>query len=422
MKDIVVKAEHITKLFYKTHKKSSLTDLSRILLFSKKAQDKDCIIALNDLSLELKKGELLGIIGNNGAGKSTLLKVLCGIMMPSSGKVLVDEEMASFFDISSAIVPELTGKENIFILGKFQGLSSRQIKEIYPVIAEFSELDDFLDTPVKYYSSGMVMRLAFSVMIHAVKKIFLFDEVFSVGDILFQAKCHKMLYKLKNEGCSMILVSHNLNELATLCDRIILMDKGKFIASGNWEDLIKPYNDIISKTDKKSGKRSLLLQRLKNNAEDNSRNKLKWSPDDAVGDDSCRMLSAELIGLTEDGIVKDQNLSLKIHVKFFNFSGAIGFIVSDMLDHKLFGDITSAHIDFSQKPTFTGDYDLLWKIPLDKLNHGLFKISIHILDSNHNSLFRIINSLSFEVIHSEYSEFKLYTPVNIDLQFDMAKR
>ncbi|MFH0867657.1 MAG: ATP-binding cassette domain-containing protein [Bacteroidota bacterium] len=420
MNDKVVIAEHITKIFSKNYRKSLFADFRKLIFPEKQKDDyEEKVVAIDDLSFELKKGEMLGIIGNNGAGKSTLLKILSGITLTTSCKATIYGTVASFLDISSTLVPELTGKENIFIIGKFQGLSTQDIHQLYNDIAEFSELGDYLNTPVKYYSSGMVMRLAFSVMIHCEKDIYLFDEIFSVGDIFFRAKCHKLLFKLKNKGCSMILVSHNLNELATICDRISLLHEGKIVAIGRLEDVVKLYNNYNYGVDKNSPKRKKLLQQSKSGDEDVNTKKKHWTAENAPGDDTCSILGAELLGFPDSTSTDMKEVRLKIHARFSGFTGEVSFIVSDILDHKLFGDTSASHKDIVTELSYTGDFDLIWDIPLSRLNHGIYKISLQILDTDHNIRFKIINPLIFEVLHPEETDFVLYTPLKMDMKFNM---
>jgi len=421
MNEIVISVENVSKIFDKTHKKSFFAEIVDWVLLRKKNAPKDHVIAVNNLSLEIPKGELLGILGNNGSGKSTLLKIISGIMTPTKGRVVTEGEIVSFFDIGSAIVPELTGTENIFIICKFQGLSTKKIKEIYPVIAAFSELGDFLDTPVKYYSSGMTMRLAFSAMIHIEKDIFLFDEVFSVGDILFREKCQERLFKLKNDGHTMILVSHNLNELGVLCDRICLMDEGKIIAMGLLEDVFKVYNNVNYKADNKSGKRKTLFQRSKSGFEEPILSSVKWPHNTGPGDNRCRLLSAEFTKNSDSDNASAQDLTLKIQSRCSQFKGGIGIIISDMLNHKLFGDTTFAFAEKNESTEMTGDYDLLWKIPKSRLNPGIYKITLHIMDENKSLLYRLVNALLFEIEFTDENLYKLYTPLKMDMELTINK-
>lgn len=419
MKEIVISVENVSKIFDKTHKRSFFYKIADWVLLRKKNEPKDHVTAVNNLSLEISKGELLGILGNNGSGKSTLLKIISGIMTPTKGRVVTEGEIVSFFDIGSAIVPELTGTENIFIICKFQGLSTNKIKEIYPVIAEFSELGDFLDTPVKYYSSGMTMRLAFSAMIHIEKDIFLFDEVFSVGDILFREKCQERLFKLKNDGRTMILVSHNLNELGVLCDRICLMDEGSIIAMGLLEDVFKVYNNVNYKADNKSGKRKTLFQRSKSGFDEPILSAIKWPHNAAPGDQRCKLLSAEFT--TDKDSANAHDLTLKIHTRCSQFKGGIGIIISDMLNHKLFGDTTFGYQEKHEIMEMTGDFDLLWKIPKSKLNPGIYKVTLHIMDENKALLYRLVNALMFEIEFADENLYKLYTPLKVDMELAINK-
>jgi ABC-type polysaccharide/polyol phosphate transport system ATPase subunit len=420
MKDLAIKAENITKIFHRTHKKSSIAGLAGNLFSGKYRENNDnIVVAVDDLSFELKTGEALGIIGNNGAGKSTLLKILCGITKPSSGKVFIDGEISAFLDMGTAMVPELTGKENIFIYGEFQGLSPATIRKRYTSIVEFSELDDFIDTPVKYYSSGMMMRLAFAVVAHSEKDILMFDEAFAVGDIFFRAKCQKWLNDLRNKNKSIILVSHSMNELANFCDRLILLDKGKIIASGSVSEVVKNYNERQFRWGKKQ---PLLKIHSSNTIVTEAKNKtveeVQWSKTEAPGDGHCMILGAQLVsnGETKDG--KDGGaLDLIIRASLYDFAGDIGFIISDVLESRIVSDFARHHFEKEHSSFPEGDFNLEWSIPQHLLNNGIYKVSILILDSGRHIQYRTLNVVSFEIMRENEPENLFIFPLKTDHDF-----
>jgi lipopolysaccharide transport system ATP-binding protein len=198
--------------------------------------------ALKDLDLEIERGGMVGIIGRNGAGKSTLLKLLSRITEPTSGSIRLRGRVASLLEVGTGFHPELTGRENIFLNGAILGMSRREIKNRFDEIVDFSEVEKFLDTPVKRYSSGMYVRLAFAVAAHLEPEILIIDEVLAVGDADFQKKCvGKMEDASSREGRTVILVSHQLPLIQNLCTRCVLMDKGKIIADGPTTDVIGSY-------------------------------------------------------------------------------------------------------------------------------------------------------------------------------------
>ena len=199
-------------------------------------------LALDDINLEVKKGEALGIIGHNGAGKSTLLKLLSRVTAPTEGKISINGRIASMLEVGTGFHPEMTGRENVYLNGAILGMTRAEIDRKFDEIVEFSEVAKFIDTPVKRYSSGMYVKLAFSVAAHLDSEIMIMDEVLAVGDMKFQKKClDKMRSAAKDEGRTVLYVSHNMNTIRTLCDRCIVMDHGKIIFSGDVEEAIICY-------------------------------------------------------------------------------------------------------------------------------------------------------------------------------------
>ncbi len=207
--------------------------------------------ALNDVSLSIKKGECVGIIGSNGAGKSTLLKLISRITTPTRGSIYIDGRVASMLEVGTGFHPELTGRENIYLNGSILGMKKKEIDKKLDSIIEFSEVGEFIDTPVKRYSSGMYVKLAFSVSAHLDADIMIMDEVLAVGDIQFQHKClRKMKEIAKTEGRTILYVSHNMDTVRNLCDRCIVLNKGKLVFDGSVDEATRIYNgnDIRTET------------------------------------------------------------------------------------------------------------------------------------------------------------------------------
>ncbi len=199
-------------------------------------------LALDDINLEVKKGEALGIIGHNGAGKSTLLKLLCRVTAPTTGMIGINGRIASMLEVGTGFHPELTGRENIYMNGAILGMTRKEIDAKMEDIIEFSEVRQFIDTPVKRYSSGMYVKLAFSVAAHLDSEIMIMDEVLAVGDMAFQKKClDKMREAANKEGRTVLYVSHNMNTIRQLCDRCIVLDHGKVIYDGDVDAAIAKY-------------------------------------------------------------------------------------------------------------------------------------------------------------------------------------
>ncbi len=203
--------------------------------------------ALKNISFEVRRGETLGIVGQNGAGKSTILKILTGVLMPDEGSVQVTGRITGLLELGTGFNAEFSGMDNIFLNGTYLGLSRREIDERLDRIIDFTELGEFVHEQIKTYSSGMVMRLAFSIAIHADPACFVVDEALSVGDAYFQQKCMKKIKEFKKSGGSIVFVSHDMNAVKVLCDKAILLEEGIVVDKGNPETIINMYNFLISK-------------------------------------------------------------------------------------------------------------------------------------------------------------------------------
>jgi lipopolysaccharide transport system ATP-binding protein len=197
--------------------------------------------ALKDVSFQIRPGEVVGIVGRNGAGKSTLLKILSRITLPTEGRIRIDGRTASLLEVGTGFHQELTGRENIFLNGAILGMTRAEILRKFDEIVEFSGIEEFLDTPVKRYSSGMYVRLAFAVAAHLEPEILIVDEVLAVGDAAFQKKCLGKMETLAQSGRTVLFVSHNMDAVRTLCERAILLGEGRIQADGNAENVVEDY-------------------------------------------------------------------------------------------------------------------------------------------------------------------------------------
>lgn len=203
--------------------------------------------ALQDISFEIKKGETVGIIGRNGSGKSTLLQLICGILKPTSGTIKVNGRVSALLELGAGFNPEFTGRENVYFQGAVMGLMKTEMDERFDDIAAFADIGEFLDQPVRTYSSGMYVRLAFSVAIRLQPDILVVDEALSVGDVAFQHKSRKRVQELIDTGTSLLLVSHDRNMIASTCSRCILLDNGRMMKDGLPSDVFDYYHAMIAK-------------------------------------------------------------------------------------------------------------------------------------------------------------------------------
>lgn len=241
--DVAIRVHNIKKDFYLPHEKSSKSLKSIIVnTFKKKNKGADTQHVLRGLSFDIKKGEFFGIVGRNGSGKSTLLKILAQIYQPTSGKVEHFGKLVPFIELGVGFNPELSGRENVYLNGALLGFTREEIAEKYDKIVEFAELEDFMDQKLKNYSSGMQVRLAFSVAIQADADILVLDEVLAVGDEAFQCKCNDYFKQLKDNGKTVILVTHSMENVRKYCNKAMIIRDGRTKLIGSPEDVANEYS------------------------------------------------------------------------------------------------------------------------------------------------------------------------------------
>jgi len=260
MKDIVVRAENLSKRYqiagtreqYKTMRESIVSAVAGPIRRLRGGKfiphHTETIWALRDISFEIKRGEIVGIIGRNGAGKSTLLKILSRVTEPTEGRAIIRGRVGSLLEVGTGFHPELTGRENIYLNGAILGMSRSEIGRKFDEIASFAEIEKFLDTPVKYYSSGMYVRLAFAVAAHLEPEILLVDEVLTVGDAAFQKKCLGKIGDVAREGQTVLFVSHNMGAIVSLCNRCLLIEQGSLTQDGNPSQVTGVYQTSLYST------------------------------------------------------------------------------------------------------------------------------------------------------------------------------
>jgi ABC-2 type transport system ATP-binding protein len=200
--------------------------------------------ALKDISFEVKEGSTLGLIGRNGSGKSTLLKIISGVLTPSAGQVIRPVSTAALLELGAGFQPDMTGRENIYLNSSILGRSRKDTSLVIDEIIDFSGIRDFIDTPVKFYSSGMYARLGFAIAIHTDPELLLVDEILAVGDAPFQKKCLDKIKEMQNEGRTIILVTHDSNTVQTFCDSAVLLDHGKLISQGDPLKVVTTYSEL----------------------------------------------------------------------------------------------------------------------------------------------------------------------------------
>lgn len=245
MEKFAVEVKNIYKTFRLPHERHSGLK-QKLLSLGSNVRGFEKQHVLEDISFNVKKGEFFGIVGRNGSGKSTLLKILASIYVPDRGKVTLHGSLTPFIELGVGFNPELTGRENVYLNGALLGFSRKEVEGIYDEIVEFAELERFMDQKLKNYSSGMQVRLAFSIAIQAKSDILLLDEVLAVGDTIFQQKCFRYFDQLKQNRQTVLLVSHDASALRRYCDRGVLIEAGKIVSMGDIDEVLNDYTDIVS--------------------------------------------------------------------------------------------------------------------------------------------------------------------------------
>ena len=387
MKDIAIKVENLSKRYRIGLKeetkdtfvgalssliKSPFQNLKRInklTSFNENKNESDDIIwALKDISFEVKRGEVLGIIGANGAGKSTLLKILAQITYPTSGRVKLYGRVASLLEVGTGFHPELTGRNNIYLNGTILGMTKKEIDQKFDEIVDFSGIKKFIDTPVKRYSSGMGVRLAFSVAAHLDPEILLIDEVLAVGDADFQKKCLGKMGEVAKGGRTVLFVSHNMTAIKSLCNTVLSMNGGCIIDYGDAFTQVEKYLSFQVKD-----------ERYKS-----------WKIKDAPG---IEYFKVKRIFIDEKKSITTK-MPFKIFVEFW------------VLTKKLDLNVSMVVYDLSNNPIYNISTDnvtickgigkVIFDIPADFMNDGKYYITNHFV-SNSKGVFIHENALSFEI-------------------------
>jgi ABC-type polysaccharide/polyol phosphate transport system ATPase subunit len=318
-KDIAIKVENVSKTFRIPHEKINSLKSAFVNVFHDKGYEE--FQALDDVSFEVKKGEFFGIIGRNGSGKSTLLKILAGIYPPDKGKIKIDGLISPFLELGIGFNPELSGRDNIYLNATVLGLTKKQIDEKFDDIVDFSELRRFIDQKIKNYSSGMQVRLAFSVAIHANRDILLMDEVLAVGDTNFQSKCFDEFNSYRKHGKTILLVTHDIFTARKYCDRALLLRNGKIVKIGDTNEVVAHYiNENISDKEKEENTDEQKSEKKEESEKINGRRKAQIVKIELI-DENCKTKNIFEVG---------EKVKVRVICKIFND-----------LDNPIFGIIIS---------------------------------------------------------------------------------
>ncbi|HET6495816.1 MAG TPA: ABC transporter ATP-binding protein [Thermoleophilia bacterium] len=341
--------------------------------------------ALRDVSFDVQAGDRVGIIGRNGAGKSTLLKVLTRITHPTEGRAELVGSVGSLLEVGTGFHPELTGRDNIYMNGAIIGMRRAEVREKFDDIVAFSEIGRYLDTPVKRYSSGMYVRLAFAVAAHLEPDILIVDEVLAVGDIEFQKKCLGRMGDVASEGRTVLFVSHNMGAISTLCSRAVLLDAGRVVASGPTSDVVGEY---ITRGLDVSG--SVL-----------------WSdPDEAPGGEQVKLHAVRVTQRDESTADIDIDEEMQIEIWFWNFEEGNQLSAAVHLHDKSGVTVFAANSSpsaaladdgWSCRPHPVGLYRAVCTVPGNFLNDGMYRVSAWVLKDGSRPQVRADEVVSFTV-------------------------
>lgn len=334
----------------------------------------DRIWALRDVSLEVKQGEVLGIIGRNGAGKSTLLKILSRVTAPSSGEVRVKGRIASLLEVGTGFHPELTGRENIFLNGAILGMSKAEIRRKFDEIVAFAEVEKFIDTPVKRYSSGMYVRLAFGVAAHLEPEILIVDEVLAVGDAQFQKKCLGKMGEVAKGGRTVLFVSHNMTAVQSLCRRGLLLAGGKLITDGP----VAP-----------------LVARYLREAQGSSEEKHWTDPQTAPGNELIRIKRVRILP-DDDSDLLTMQTPLRIETEYWVVKeGAATHLTYHLTNDQGIIVLTTGCASQTRK---LGSYKAIFQIPANLLNSGGYFLNLYIVQNENQVAYDNDGIASFTVV------------------------
>lgn len=373
-------------------------------LFWGKALHRD-FVALNDISFVLERGQTLGVIGENGSGKSTLLKLIAGVLLPDVGNIERRGKITGLLELGTGFNSELTGEQNIFLNGTYLNLTKQQIEERKEAIISFSELGKFIHEPIKNYSSGMVMRLAFSIAIHADPQCFIIDEALSVGDVYFQQKCFHRLREFKKNGGSILFVSHDMNAVKLLCDKAMLLHNGVIQLFGEADDAVNLYNKLMAgKTDRVD------------------------MPSGGYGNAAVRIEDVRLLD-THDGEIKVLHSGESVRVAFTAVchentdNVSFGILIRDRFGQDVFGVNGAMRgqllcLRKGERRTCAVDVAAM------NLGAGLYTITLaaHTGDTHVDNCFHWIDNVAaFEVVQEIDALFSGHTRLDVTLRFPLEE-
>lgn len=395
--DVAIRVDHVSKDFKLP--KEKVTSVKSFITQSTKKRQRGFEMqhALRDITFDVKKGEFFGIVGRNGSGKSTLLKILAEIYQPTKGSVSHEGKLVPFIELGVGFNPELTGRENVYLNGAMLGFSNAEVDEMYDEIVRFAELEEFMDQKLKNYSSGMQVRLAFSVATRAKADILLVDEVLAVGDADFQRKCFNYFKSLKKNKKTVVFVSHDMNAVREYCDRAVLIEKSRIIRSGRVAEVASAYTKMF----------------IQDASDANTEEKIerkRW------GDGSVKISHVNIAPATATEKDDTITLSCQVKVKDKTNKPIFGFTVKNGVGTEMLGSnsrlVHAPEKDYAVGETIT----ITWKIP-NILNDGDYSVDMTVIDGDSFSEYDWWeDAASFNVVRDEHTAYVVEPSVTLDIR------
>ena len=410
MNGVAISIKEVSKSF-KIYKDKPLSMKEKLLKL--RSDEFSTFYAVNNVSIDIKKGETVGLIGHNGCGKSTLLKLISKILYPDKGIVEVDGRISSLIELGAGFHPDFTGRENIYMNGAIFGLSNNEIDQRIDEIIRFSELEDFIENPVRTYSSGMYMRLAFSVAINVNPEILLIDEILSVGDSNFQRKCYDKIEGFKNSGATIVIVAHDLGTLEKICDRVIWMDKGQIVEQGDADYVINLYTQHMNEkfverkqqefdqsNDSKVDEETNALEQFSEVVENSFSEDVRW------GNREVEITQARILndkGQSVDTVLAGKPMMIEVDYKVNKvqeeYIFGMGFYTNEK--YLIYGNNTQIGelkiVDIAKEGT------VKFKIKECRLLSGNYLLNVAVVDKNHRALDFIKYYMEFKVVSNDKS-------------------
>lgn len=394
-RDTVISINHVSKNFRLPHERAgSVKNLFVNPLRTRRGAQIEVQHALRDISFDIQRGEFFGIVGRNGSGKSTLLKMIAGIYQPTKGKVSVRGRLVPFIELGVGFNPELSGRDNVYLNGALMGFSSKEIDAMYDDIVKFAELEQFMDQKLKNYSSGMQVRLAFSMATRSKADILLIDEVLAVGDADFQRKCFQYFRSLKKSKTTVVFVSHDMEAVREFCGRALLIEDSKIISIGSTEKITRKYSELFMHEDNE--------QDVVDSPDNQDEN--RWGNGAAIID-SVRVVVGEYINVNQEIVVK-QNLDKMIFG--LHVIGADGVEITAMNNEMI-------RVPAISRPRKGDKYSVDWQL-LNIFSDGNYTITLTLIDGLSNTLDWRIDVGSFTIKRAERSTTAVFPPLSVNVR------